>query len=757
VTAATAHRADLLGRPPAAEPTPLLLVAAALATCATYMILGILSRQTVFPDAGVSLVWLPAGFGVGMVARSRRPWLFAVIPGLVVGELLADLVLFDFPPVGTLLFVFANLVEQVLIGLILKRLGSARLSGPRDIVVLVLVTMVVVPVTGLLGATATAVTFGTAFGTAWLTWYMGSVTSIVLVAPLVISLHRPGRVDARGVMESLLLGGATVGLSLIIFTQPLLANRYGAAALIVPLLAWLGVGLGFAAVAAVSTVVVFVAGVAAARSVGPFSETTPDLTLLLSIQAFLVLACATVYAAALIERQRRWARDGERAAWDQLRHQARHDALTGLLNRYGLSESIDDHVTGDPRAALPFTHNGSTGDSGSAAESELAMLFCDLDGFKDLNDTVGHHIGDLVLRAVAQRIRDVAGPDGSVARIGGDEFVILREVTPDSEEPALVAECVQESLTRPIRVEEADYEVGVSIGIARVGSEAQPPAAAADLMRRADIALHVAKSTGRGRCVQFDEQMDLRLQRQMATRAQLLAALDDDRIDAWFQPIVDVRTAAPVGAEALARLRLPDGRIVMPDLFIEEAEIAGLIDRVDQRVLRQGLAWAARQDGPHAVAVNVSARELAQATYPAFVLDQVDRAGLAPGDLTLEVSERVIMDAGGVIEHVLVDLRTAGVDIAIDDFGTGYSSLNALRRLPANLVKIDRSFTMGMMQEPEDAAIVRAVIHVAQDLGRIVVAEGVETREQFAMLADLGCDRAQGYFFGRPSPATLSP
>lgn len=713
------------------RPAPAFAVGAAVAVC--YVLLGVISRNTVFPAAGVSLVWLPAGFAVGVLTRAPGRLLPAVVPALVLAEYFADRWIFDFGLEGTLMFVAANIVEQSLLALILRLVGLQRLTTARQLLSLVLVAVVVVIGTGLLGALASVITFQGSYGTAWLTWYTGSVTSVVLMTPFVLSVHLPGRLPRRFLGEAVALITGTLALSLLVFTQPVLRGPFAPfAALIVPLLAWVGVRLGFSVVTAVSQVVVLIAAISAAQSRGPFTATVPDLQLLIALQAFMVLACLTVYATALLNSDRQRARDEELTTRRLLEFQARHDQLTGLLNRFGLVERISGR---DP----------DTDDAG------LAVLFCDLDGFKELNDVAGHRVGDAILRRVAERLIDLVPPSGDAARLGGDEFVIIQSLA-DSRPPGAVATDIQDRLKRPIEVDGQEYDVGVSIGIAEVRADEIVLGSVEDVIRRADVALQEAKKV-RGVNRTYRSGMDDRLHAERETKAQLTAALEQGEVVAWFQPIVNLATGHVRGAEALARMRRADGGIVVPDAFIHVAETSGLILALGRTMIRQALEfagpWVAR-DPDWTISVNVTTRELLHESYADFVLGQLQRHRLRPESLRLEVTEQVIMDTAGTVPRVLRRLHAAGVGVVLDDFGTGYSSLTALRDLPARTVKIDRRFTKRMLMDAEDRAIAHAVIHVSHDLGRCVVAEGIESPDQWALLSQWGCDFGQGQLFGRP-------
>jgi diguanylate cyclase (GGDEF)-like protein/PAS domain S-box-containing protein len=421
---------------------------------------------------------------------------------------------------------------------------------------------------------------------------------------------------------------------------------------------------------------------------------------------------------------------------DRLQHQAMHDGLTGLPNRSLLLR----------RLTIALERARQT-------RSRCTLLYLDLDGFKKVNDSLGHAVGDAVLCEVADRLRAAVRPGDVVARMGGDEFVVMVDDVVDTAVVTEIAARVRDSLSRAIRVAHRGINVSCSIGIAV--SDRPDPAA---LLQEADTALYRAKEKGRNRWELYDETMSVEARRRLDTEELLRTALDEDGLVLAYQPIVDLSDGRVTSVEALLRLRGSDGRLVAPGKFIEVAEETGLIVPVGAGVLdracRQAARW--RQDGRGAgmqVAVNVSPRQLGSPGLPSQV-----RATLAawdlPGDhLCLELTENALIDAGFVVRSSLAELKEMGVSIAIDDFGTGWSSLAYLRRFPIDVVKIDRSFVSGLGIDAGDTEVVRAVVGLARALGLEVVAEGVETQAQRRALADLGCSLAQGYLFGRPVAA----
>jgi diguanylate cyclase (GGDEF)-like protein len=415
-------------------------------------------------------------------------------------------------------------------------------------------------------------------------------------------------------------------------------------------------------------------------------------------------------------------------------HQALHDPLTGLPNRTLFTERVRQAI--DQRRGA----------------GSVAVLLLDLDRFKEVNDTLGHHTGDLMLREVGLRLLRGLPVDHFVARLGGDEFGVLAPAVADHEVAVAVARQVQAALDEPFGVAELALEVGGSIGVAVGPAHGTDPAV---LLQRADVAMYQAKQA-HSQVELYDPARDQYSPRRLALIGELRAAVENAALAVHYQPKAELHGGRVVGVEALLRWPHPTRGPVPPDEFVPIAEHTGLIRPLTSYVLRTALeqcrAWQL-DGGTLGMAVNLSARSLSE---PGLV-DDVDRrlaaAGVAPDLLTLEVTEGHVMSDPDHAVGVLRRLRGLGVHLAIDDFGTGYSSLAYLKQLPVDEVKLDRSFVMHMTSDRHDAAIVRSTIELAHNLGLCVVAEGVEDHSTWDLLADMGCDLAQGYHLARPMPA----
>lgn len=426
-----------------------------------------------------------------------------------------------------------------------------------------------------------------------------------------------------------------------------------------------------------------------------------------------------------------------KAAQAELVHNATHDVLTGLPNRALLVDRLEQAIARyDP-------------DKGT-----LAVLFCDLDGFKVLNDSRGHSAGDAVLKAVAQRLVAAVRPQDTVARFGGDEFVVCCEGLANQAEALSVATRLREALAPPISTGDDEIFLTASIGLRTSAALADSPE---DLIRDADAAMYQAKANGRDQAVVYSEVLREQNEARLMIESGLRRALERDELRVYYQPVVAVESGSLVGVEALVRWEHPTRGLVPPSDFIAVAEDTGLIEPIGAWVLERACQqlhdW--EQDGaaPLRMAVNLSGRQLRSAAVVETVANILSRTGVDPGNVCLEVTESVLMDDPDAAVTILSRLRELGVHLAIDDFGTGYSSLAHLRRFPVDSLKIDRSFVANLGEEPEATAIVTAIVHLARALDLTTVAEGVESAAQRNQLQLLGCQLGQGYHWGPPLPA----
>ena len=436
-----------------------------------------------------------------------------------------------------------------------------------------------------------------------------------------------------------------------------------------------------------------------------------------------------------------------RRAEADVRHMAHHDILTGLPNRAVFTERLE-------RALDCLRGEGRLDDPRCAAlngKCLVAVLFLDLDRFKDVNDTLGHAAGDQLLQLVAERIQHCLRSEDTLARLGGDEFAVLLEDNVQAgEQVTEVARRIINAVSAPYILDGHEALVGVSVGIT-LCTPGDTDADPALLLRQADMALYEAKTQERGAFCFFQAGMHAAVRRRKEMERDLRRALSENRFEVHFQPMVALRPQRISGAEALARWLHPTHGLVAPAEFIPLAESAGLIGELGAWVLRAACARAAKWNGL-CLAVNLSPEQVRRPGLVELVTSVLAETGLPPSRLELEITESILLQETATTVTTLGRLRDLGVGIALDDFGTGYSSLSYLRRFPFSKIKVDRSFVAGMATDPGAAAIVQAVATLGRSLNIRVNAEGVETEDQLSMLSAMGCREVQGFLFGRPCP-----
>jgi diguanylate cyclase (GGDEF)-like protein/PAS domain S-box-containing protein len=437
----------------------------------------------------------------------------------------------------------------------------------------------------------------------------------------------------------------------------------------------------------------------------------------------------------------------ERHAADRaLRHRVLHDSLTGLPNRLSFVEALTDALR-----------------RGTASGTPVGILFLDLDSFKLINDSIGHHAGDALLRAVAPRLRSHLRPGDLVARFGGDEFGILIDRLADEEEALAIADRVAAAFVSPFLIDGVEHFVTASVGVAVAHPSNREPLGADLLIRDADAAMYRAKERGRARCEMFDAEMRAGALRRLETERELRHALERQELELHYQPVVSLRSGEIAGLEALVRWRHPERGLLDPGEFVSVAEDSGMIQSigrwVQEEACRQVLEWHEQRpdERPIDVSVNLSARQVTHRGLAPLVAEILGRSGLDPVHLRLEITESVLVEESATATASLEALSEIGVGLVLDDFGTGYSSLAYLNRFPFDALKIDRSFVEALGVEQERTAIVEAILGMARALSLDAIAEGVENEAQLSELRRLGCDFAQGHLLSPPLPAAEVP
>jgi diguanylate cyclase (GGDEF)-like protein/PAS domain S-box-containing protein len=426
----------------------------------------------------------------------------------------------------------------------------------------------------------------------------------------------------------------------------------------------------------------------------------------------------------------------QRRTAERLQWAATHDDLTGLPNRTELINRVDTILR-------------------DAAVGEVALLFIDLDNFKSVNDSLGHGIGDTLLTAMSVRLRGVVGEDAVLARFGGDEFIVALR---GSEDALGTAERVREAVREAVVVDGTELFVAASIGVSVNDREG---VTAADLLRDADAAMYRAKARGRDCIEAFAPGSHETTVLALRTAAELRRGVERGEVVPYFQPIVELTTGHVVGFEALARWLHPERGLLAPDQFLPMAEETGLVEEIGASILEDALAqfarWRAR-DLPFAdahLSVNVGTRQVVDPAFAGLVAELLAETGIPADSLWLEITETALLADVKASTVALRNLRSLGLHLVVDDFGTGYSSLTYLKRFPVEALKIDKGFVAGLGLDSEDTTIVEAVVNLGHSFGIAVIAEGLETPLQLSRLREMGCDRGQGYLFGRPRPASI--
>ncbi len=419
-----------------------------------------------------------------------------------------------------------------------------------------------------------------------------------------------------------------------------------------------------------------------------------------------------------------------------LHHQAHHDALTGLPNRVLFNDRLEQGIERAKRS-----------------NSCLALFFIDLDHFKEINDSLGHAVGDKVLKVVTQRLTEIIRKEDTLARLGGDEFTVIIEGLDQSQDASLLAEKILKVLKEPIIVNGNTLYVSSSIGISLYPQDGKN---AQDLLKYSDAAMYKAKEEGRNNFQFYNAEMTRAALERVVMEASLREALKNEDFMVYYQPQVNAESNTLIGMEALVRWQHPTEGLISPINFISLAESTGLIVELDRFVMKTAMTqmakWYAKESNPGVLALNLSLRQLQKQDFISTLENTMQETGCKPEWIELEVTEGQIMSSPEEIIVVLNKIHALGIVLSVDDYGTGYSSLSYLKRLPINKLKIDRSFVQKLPADEDNATITRSVIALAQSLNLNVIAEGVETKEQKEFLLESGCEDIQGYFYGKPMP-----
>ena len=701
-----------------------------------YVVTGWLGLQMPYTGTHITLVWLPTGIAVAALLT----WGRALWPGIYLGALLVNL------SIGSSWLLAAGIAVGNTLGPLmtvqwLQRVGfQPRFNRQADVRSFLVAAGLGMAVSASLGVTnlyLAGLVSAASMATAWLSWWMGDAVGVLLIGPLLLTLTwanvaQLGR-DYMALLRWALVAGPVMWLSFMQDFGPL-GRSLPLAFLTFPLFAWAALRFGItgAAMAGLGFSVAAAWGTVSGHGTFFLPDTHVSLFLLWSYMASTVVT-GLLITALLAERK---------VAEEAAINLAFYDPLTQLPNRRLLMDRLAQALASSARSG----HKG-------------ALLLIDLDNFKALNDTLGHDKGDLLLQQVGQRLIACVSEGDTVARLGGDEFVVMLEVlSSHADEAATQTEAVGAkilaALNQPYLLSGYTNRSTPSMGLTLFTGWQNT---VDELLKQADLAMYQAKAAGRNTMRFFDQKMQAIATDRAALEADLREALRQHQFILYFQPQVlgDWRLT---GAEALVRWQHPRRGLVPPNEFIPMAEETGLILPLGSWVLEaactQLVSWAARPDLAHlTVAVNVSAHQMHQPDFVSQVLGALGKTGANPQRLKLELTENLLVSD---VEHTIAKmlaLKAHGVGFSVDDFGTGYSSLSYLKRLPLDQLKIDQGFVRDILSDPNDAAIARMVIALAESMGLTVIAEGVESQAQRISLASLGCHAYQGYLFSRPLPA----
>ncbi len=694
-------------------------------------------------NSGSALIWPPAGIATGAMFLGG----YALWPAITLASLVNSLISHT-PFVPTLAIALGNTLQALFATFILYKFKfEGKISRLRDILTIIFVAfvgMAVAPTIGLLGSWANSTLPSVGFGSRWIAWWLGSVTSVIILTTFLVSWLRPIVFSTwKRLLEGVSAFAALLVIEYFLFwtTHVVVGGVAVVYLLLVPMF-WIALRFGPKPM----SMAMFLTAVLSVLGLFYGSVTVPEALLsnrLLQIELFIIIIGLIFYIVAAISEERKLSTEilkehvGQlELALETIRHHALHDPLTGLSNRKSLEERFD---------LAKATANRH--------DQKLALLFLDMDRFKNINDSLGHNIGDKILIIVGERLKLCVRESDTVARLGGDEFIIILNEIHLHSDVEVVLKKIMHVFSAPIKIDDKEILVSLSIGAAIF------PEAGYDidvLLKHADNALYKAKDKGKNRYQFYDEDMKSDLHAKLSLEQDLRNAVEKQQLELVYQPYFELKNDKPAGLEALLRWNHAKYGVLEASAFIPLAEDAGIMlalgDWMIQKVTRQIKDW--RNLGLNLpVSINLSAKQFVDNHTFESINQELKNFDLSPNFLEVEITERVATQNTELITAKLRELRRAGIAITLDDFGTGYSSLGHLKDFPVQKLKIDKSFVRNVITDQQDSTIIRTIVSMGHTLGIKICAEGIESAPQKALLTSIGCEYGQGHYLCQPLKA----
>ncbi|HEV8601380.1 MAG TPA: EAL domain-containing protein [Patescibacteria group bacterium] len=676
----------------------------------------------------VTLIWPPTGLALAtLLLFGYRLW-----PGIFIGAFAANAVTSE-PATVALGIAFGNTLAAIAGTYLLNRFKFQRVFEQltcifKFLILGVLLSPMVSATLGSLSLVWSGLIMRQDYWHTWLTWWIGDGMGILIVTPLLLVWFRKeNRILLRkNYQEAIILCLFIFAIGWYVFISNLTASAR--AYLVFPFIMWATIRFRQMGAASANFIIAFIAVWATTFNHGPFASPSVETSLVHSLLFMFVFTITALFASAVVTQ-------GQQAK-QQVLYQSYHDNLTDLPNRFSFEGQVNLMLEKMRIHKDPF-----------------AILMVDIDRFKLINDSLGHKSGDELLKKTAKRLEKNLPPDSILARMGGDEFVIATPEFEDADTAVSLSKKIIQAFQHPFLLDGQEIYSSVSLGIASYPHDGED---ATSLLRNAYAALDRVKQTGRNSYLFYTRSLNAAAAQQLALETALRRAFTNGELEVHFWPQIEIDSGKIIKNEALLRWRHPTRGLIVADNFIHLAEITGLILPIGQWVMETAIQQTARWQKAGigvGIAINVSALEFQRKDFVTIIKDLLKKSGLKPESVTLELTERILLENSESVVKTLNDLKDLGMQISIDDFNTGYSSLNYIKQFPIDTLKIDRSFVSGLPHKRDDCAIAKTIIDLGRSLKKNVVAEGVETMAQLRFLYENNCNRVQGYLFSEPIPA----